>query len=262
MGRLLKLLLKQFEEVGKKIRCIICKEDDPTGIGKTLERKSITSHLESSQHIAQSIDPIESEFAPPNTRAEMYDEPRPPSPAPTWEKYAAAHLAAPAIPSYITCTATDQLIEPQRLQEQVECLLVQTKQEEEDEPLNDTINHLKDMGLILETEGDEIDAKTYFNNVSIDRDYALYPNKVVWQAERTMEGIQAIGIDADVCTGTPPVLYQGGRRGKYVLPLAWIIRGGVLCADCYNILPAPVNRVENRTRCAICASIEFPIQLH
>ncbi|KAJ7806245.1 P-loop containing nucleoside triphosphate hydrolase protein [Mycena olivaceomarginata] len=26
--------------------------------------------------------------------------------------------------------------------------------------------------------------------------------------------------------------------GKTVLPLAWIIRGGVLCADCYDVLPA------------------------
>jgi hypothetical protein len=30
--------------------------------------------------------------------------------------------------------------------------------------------------------------------------------------------------------------------GKTVLPLAWIIRGGVLCADCYDVLPASVSR--------------------
>jgi hypothetical protein len=29
---------------------------------------------------------------------------------------------------------------------------------------------------------------------------------------------------------------------KTVLPLVWIIQGGVLCADCYDVLPASVSQ--------------------
>ncbi|KAJ7902849.1 hypothetical protein B0H14DRAFT_3079952 [Mycena olivaceomarginata] len=80
---------------------------------------------------------------------------------------------------------------------------------------------------------------------SIARDFAnpeietAGPISEVWQAERWKE------FKPSELT---PMYSRGLRQffieevseldsGKSVLPLAWIIRGGVLCADCYDVLP-------------------------
>ncbi|KAJ7835357.1 hypothetical protein B0H14DRAFT_3109979 [Mycena olivaceomarginata] len=85
-----------------------------------------------------------------------------------------------------------------------------------------------------------------FANPEIVKNLHFYPEETVgpisevWQAERWKE------FKPSELT---PMYSQGLRQffieevseldsGKFVLPLMWIIRGGVLCADCYDVLPA------------------------
>jgi hypothetical protein len=145
------------------------------GNGKWIDKKSLSGHVGSVQHLAHvetkrrrdeeaaanlqklhetysadPIDPVQSTSLPsPNARAEMYNTPR--APSPSWEDYAAAGLTAPVIPSYMTRTATDQALEAERLQKQVEMLLAQAEEEEDEDedPLGETINTLRDLGAWL-----------------------------------------------------------------------------------------------------------------
>jgi hypothetical protein len=141
------------------------------GNGKWIDKKSLSGHVGSVQHLAHvetkrrrdeeaaanlqklretytadSVYPIQSPSMPSqNSRADMYNTPR--APSPSWEDYAAAGLAAPVIPSYMTRMATDQALEAERLQQQVETLLAQAEEDDEDEDLLDaTIHTLRDLG--------------------------------------------------------------------------------------------------------------------
>ncbi|KAJ7847525.1 hypothetical protein B0H13DRAFT_2255356 [Mycena leptocephala] len=206
MARAAKPVPAGFEEnvTTKKLRCLTCKDGDPTNNGKWIEKKSVPGHLESSLHLAHaqhkkqrdqeaalkaqrlqqaysgpSMHPIQSgsnanvSSAP---RAEMYHDDGGRSPSPGWTDYAAAGLNAPVIPSFMTCAVEDRELEQERLKQQVAQMLAQSEDDDEDDTLDNTINALKD--LDLDNEGDEINEETYFSNVPISHDYAPYPDKV------------------------------------------------------------------------------------
>ncbi|KAJ7474227.1 hypothetical protein FB451DRAFT_1351527 [Mycena latifolia] len=190
------------DSASKKVRCIICKDGDPMNNGKWIDKKSLTGHLESAQHLAQvankcerdkqaaekarrleetysgaPADPIQASDPSPALHAEMYSGDQQRSPSPSWADYEAAGLNAPAIPSFITRIIHDPDAERAQLREQVEQMLSRSEEsDDEEDELGNTINALKDLGL--ETEGDEIDAENYFSNIPIDTEYSPYPNKV------------------------------------------------------------------------------------
>ncbi|KAJ6629389.1 hypothetical protein B0H10DRAFT_2160501 [Mycena sp. CBHHK59/15] len=170
----------------KKVRCLICKEGDPTNFGKWIAKASLAGHLKTDVHESHLLNKqrrIQELEENARKLREVYSGPEAPpiesepqAPAIAIPSMFEAGLTAPIIPTYMTVHDPDE--ERNRLRAEVERMLSQSEQsdEEDDITLTDTVNSLKD--LDLENEEDEIDDDMSYTSVPLDSAYSPYPNKV------------------------------------------------------------------------------------
>lgn len=86
-----------------------------------------------------------------------------------------------------------------------------------------------------------------FSNPEVAKHLQFYrkrPISEVWQAQRWKEYKPSELYNTHVCAWAATILYRRGAAledASYVIPLAWIKREGVLCANCLDVIPAAVS---------------------
>ncbi|KAJ7509389.1 hypothetical protein B0H11DRAFT_1901510 [Mycena galericulata] len=191
MGRKNRELPEFVEQdaITKDVRCLICKEGDPTNFGKWIHKGSLANHLRSGIHeahcqskaqktaeLAENARKLREAYSGPEVR-QIDSGPQAPSiplPAmfqaedddswsPSYDDFAAAGLAAPVIP--IGMTLLDPHEERNRLRAEVEKILSHSEQNEDEDDI--TLPELDDLE-------DELDDDMAYTNVAVDAAYAPY----------------------------------------------------------------------------------------
>lgn len=201
----------ELDPTTKKVRCKICKDGDPLGLGVWILKKSLDKHLESDAHKTEVLRKAErDEWAAANkarlqetysgTAAQLQSRPTDDSqleqpPAGmfdpvldaddlAFDQYM-ADRAPPLIPTYIEPITHDPAVERERLRRQFEELMLQAEHEDEfgTGPTEDDItvtNIANDFrSLDLDDTQDDDDIQAQFSRVPIRSDYAPYPNKTM-----------------------------------------------------------------------------------
>ncbi|KAJ7509364.1 hypothetical protein B0H11DRAFT_1901490 [Mycena galericulata] len=200
MGRKNRELPEFVEQdaITKDVRCLICKEGDPTNFGKWIHKGSLANHLRSGIHeahcqskaqktaeLAENARKLREAYSGPEVR-QIDSGPQAPSiplPAmfqaedddswsPSYDDFAAAGLAAPVIPTGMTLL--DPHEERNRLRAEVEKMLSHSEQneDEDDITLPGMVNGFND--LELDDLEDELDDDMAYTNVAVDAAYAPY----------------------------------------------------------------------------------------
>ncbi|KAL4256220.1 hypothetical protein AB1N83_012604 [Pleurotus pulmonarius] len=192
----------------KKVRCLICKEFDPLRQGEWIKKTSLKKHLESDRHKenvvltserhehermetrqlqaaydGNSAILPENNAVPYNIRSSLFDaasnvnDPA----APDDTSVYSGIFSTPLIPTFIPLISNDMDERRAVLQAQIEELLRQAEQADEfgfgaDEDITST-NVEDAFGLDGEADMDEI--TDYLSGITVERDYAPYPNRLL-----------------------------------------------------------------------------------
>ncbi|KAF7344773.1 hypothetical protein MVEN_01638300 [Mycena venus] len=203
-GRQAKEIPPGFEQdpVSKKVRCLACKEGDPTGFGSWIFKGSIAGHLRANIHEAHVLNmqrrreeleanaqklrdvysgpgaalPDSEPQQPTLPFPSMFDDDNGRALSPTYADFAAAGLTAPVIPTNMEVCDPDE--ERNRLRAEVKRILSQSEEDDKD----DDIALLDNLGpSALEDSGDdedELDDDMTYTQCSVNSAYYPYPNKV------------------------------------------------------------------------------------
>ncbi|KAF8056083.1 hypothetical protein FPV67DRAFT_1732296 [Lyophyllum atratum] len=200
----------EIDPATKKVRCKICKDGDPLGLGTWINKKSLDKHLESDAHKTELLRKIERDEQAAAQKARLQDtyssgstrihfdglntlddiqqsqagmfDPMPDADDAVFNQYM-ADRAPPLIPTYIEPITHDPATERERLRRQFEELMLQAEHEDEfgtgptedDITVTNVVNDFR--SLELESIHDEDEIQAQFNRVPVTSDYAPYPNK-------------------------------------------------------------------------------------
>ncbi|KAF4584660.1 hypothetical protein EYR38_001890 [Pleurotus pulmonarius] len=244
----------------KKVRCLICKEFDPLRQGEWIKKTSLKKHLESDRHKenvvltserhehermetrqlqaaydGNSAILPENNAVPYNIRSSLFDaasnvnDPA----APDDTSVYSGIFSTPLIPTFIPLISNDMDERRAVLQAQIEELLRQAEQADEfgfgaDEDITST-NVEDAFGLDGEADMDEI--TDYLSGITVERDYAPYPNRL---AERWKE-FQPQELTPMFAKGLTHFYIEEVaelKSGQKVVPQNWYMYKGEVCSDC------------------------------
>ncbi|KAJ7906464.1 hypothetical protein B0H13DRAFT_1880530 [Mycena leptocephala] len=187
------------DSLTKKVRCLICKEEDPENFGSWILKNSLSGHLASDIHSAhvqnkerrqqeleENTRKLHDVYSGPEASLSEPVDPGPYSPlpamfddeysrphSPTYANYASAGLAPPIIPTSMTVHDPDE--ERNRLRAEVERMLSQSDQHEDDDDITLPQGVTRED---IDNGEEELDDDLAYTQGPVDNAYFPYANKI------------------------------------------------------------------------------------